>query len=180
MPSRRFFDLSTWHLINWLYTPKACAQAQELRTNYADTRLHDRLMTVLEERLGHRLASEVEQAKIAARSRGEPRGIDLAASKRGLARDARRRRHGSSISRRCWSRWWPARTSACAGPALRRDALDAHLPDGWLVGPAAVPGGAARAAFAGVPLVEGDLFGGVAAGLAYAARSAGPRRGSDG
>jgi hypothetical chaperone protein len=30
---------------------------------------------------------------------------------------------------------------------------------------------ALRASFAGVPLVEGDLMGGVAAGLAYAARS---------
>ena len=43
VPSRTFFDLSSWHLINWLYAPKAIRQVQELRTNYLDTRLHDRL-----------------------------------------------------------------------------------------------------------------------------------------
>ncbi len=62
-----FFDLSTWHLIQWLYSPKALRDAQALRSDYADQRLHARLMTVLNERLpGHKLANAMEQAKIAA------------------------------------------------------------------------------------------------------------------
>ena len=66
VPSRVFFDLATWHLIQWLYAPRALRDAQNLRTDYADARLHGRLMRVLNERLGHRLANTVEQAKIAA------------------------------------------------------------------------------------------------------------------
>ncbi len=66
VPSRVFFDLSTWHLIQWLYSPKALRDAQALRTDYADQRLHARLMTVLNERFGHKLANAMEQAKIAA------------------------------------------------------------------------------------------------------------------
>src|SRR5256885_3302195 len=34
VPSRVFFDLSTWHLIQWLYSPKALAEARNLRTDY--------------------------------------------------------------------------------------------------------------------------------------------------
>ena len=61
VPSKVFFELSSWHLINWLYAAKAVRQAKELRSSYADTRLHDRLMRVLEERHGHRIASAVEE-----------------------------------------------------------------------------------------------------------------------
>ncbi|MGP1684417.1 MAG: Hsp70 family protein, partial [Giesbergeria sp.] len=66
VPSSVFFDLSTWHLIQWLYSPRAQRDAQNLRTDYTDARLHARLMQVLNERLGHRMANTVEQAKIAA------------------------------------------------------------------------------------------------------------------
>ena len=40
VPSRVFFDLSTWHLIQWLYSPKALRDAQNLRTDYANQALH--------------------------------------------------------------------------------------------------------------------------------------------
>ncbi|MHB1410210.1 MAG: Hsp70 family protein, partial [Acidovorax defluvii] len=66
VPSRVFFDLATWHLIQWLYAPRALRDAQALRPDYAQPVLHDRLMAVLNQRLGHRLANTVEQAKIAA------------------------------------------------------------------------------------------------------------------
>ena len=61
-----FFDLSTWHLIQWRYAPGALREALKLRTDYTDAPLHGRLMQVLNERLGHRMANTVEQAKIAA------------------------------------------------------------------------------------------------------------------
>jgi hypothetical chaperone protein len=63
VPNRVFFDLATWHLINWQYQPKAVAQAKALQVNYSDVRLHDRLMRVLTERYGHHMAHDVEQAK---------------------------------------------------------------------------------------------------------------------
>ena len=54
-------DLATWHLINWLYTPRMLHQAEQLRTNYSDTRMHDRLLAVLKQRLGHRDAQGMGQ-----------------------------------------------------------------------------------------------------------------------
>ena len=68
VPSRVFYDLSTWHLIQWLYTAKALREAEALRTDYSDRRLHARLMRVLQEQAGHRLADAVEQGKITASS----------------------------------------------------------------------------------------------------------------
>ena len=85
VPSKVFFELSSWHLINWLYAAKAVRQAKELRSSYADTRLHDRLMTVLEERHGHRIASAVEEAKIQGSLSGGDAVIDLSCAERDLA-----------------------------------------------------------------------------------------------
>jgi len=84
VPSGVFFDLSTWHLIHWLQAPKAIAQAAQLRSNYSDRRLHDRLMAVLEERHGHRIANEVEQAKIRTSVADAATQIDMGFAERGL------------------------------------------------------------------------------------------------
>jgi hypothetical chaperone protein len=64
VPSSIYFDLATWHKINFLYTFKALAQAEELRFFMADLRMHGRLMDALRGRHGHRIASQVENAKI--------------------------------------------------------------------------------------------------------------------
>ena len=165
VPSRVFFDLSTWHLINWLYQPRAIAQAQALRSNYSDLRLHQRLLRVLEQRLGHRIAHEVEQAKIRC-SQGEPdTRIDLSELEPGLAvamAAADMREHLAALL---------ARTVACARECVQRAGLaDGELDAIYLTGGSSALQPfqqALRAEFAGVPLVEGDLFGGVASGLAY-------------
>jgi hypothetical protein len=77
VPSRVFFELSTWHLIHWLYQPRAIAQAQALWTNYAEPALHQRLMQVLHQRLGHHLAHDVEQAKILCSERSGDTVLDF-------------------------------------------------------------------------------------------------------
>jgi hypothetical chaperone protein len=64
VPSAVYFDLATWHLINTVYLPQRLAELAGMRSFYGDTRLHDRLMTVVEQRLGHALAAQAEQAKI--------------------------------------------------------------------------------------------------------------------
>ncbi|MDF1485849.1 Hsp70 family protein [Ramlibacter sp. H39-3-26] len=167
VPSRVFFDLSTWHLIHWLYAPQAVREARALRGDYRDPQLHARLMTVLEERLGHRVAAEVERAKIAGSLSGEDGRIDLGF----VAPDL-----GAPLSQAGMARHLAERLAqvvACAQECLRR----AGLPQGAL-GAIYLTGGssalrpfqhALRGAFPDTPLVEGDLFGGVAAGLAYAA-----------
>jgi hypothetical chaperone protein len=84
VPSAIYFDLCTWHLINTAYAPARLAELRQMRGYYAQPRHHARLMTVLEERLGHALAAAAEQAKIDAALHGHAQ-IDLSALEPGLA-----------------------------------------------------------------------------------------------
>lgn len=164
VPSGVFFDLSSWHLINWLYAAKATRQAKDLRTSYVDLRLHDRLMTVLEERHGHRILAAVEQAKIDASINDAPATIDLSCAEPGL---------GAVLSPEDMVQQLSSQFDdviACAHACVKRAGLRSNDLDAiYLTGGSSALRPfqqALRKSFAGVPLVEGDLFGGVAAGLA--------------
>ncbi|AMM26814.1 heat-shock protein [Variovorax sp. PAMC 28711] len=168
VPSKVFFELSSWHLINWLYAPKAIRQAQELRTSYSDPRLHQRLMTALEERDGHRIASDVEQAKIDGSISDATVSIDLSYLEVELA---------ASLSPADMAQQLAALLDsvvACAHACVKRAGLRSNDLDAvYLTGGSSALRPfqqALRKSFVGVPLIEGDLFGGVAAGLACAAR----------
>jgi hypothetical chaperone protein len=76
IPNRVYFDLATWHLINTVYTPKRTTELKLMRHLYLDARHHDRLMRVVEQRLGHALAARGEEAKIGVSAGGETM-IDL-------------------------------------------------------------------------------------------------------
>ena len=167
VPSPVFHDLATWHLINWMYTPKIQRQAADLRTSYADLQLHSRLMTVLQERLGHRMASAVEQAKIAASQGLERAEVDLSAIEANL------RAQVSADAMALHLAALLGEVVQCAHECVRK----ARIQPGDL-GAIYLTGGssalrpfqrALAASFPGTTLVEGDLFGGVANGLAYAA-----------
>lgn len=168
VPSKVFFDLSSWHLINWLYVQKAIRQAKELRTSYSDVRLHDRLMSVLEERYGHRIAGAVEQAKIESSVANAEVGIDLSFVESGLT---------SALSPADMTQQLAGlldQVVACAHACVKQAGLRSRDLDAiYLTGGSSALRPfqrALRASFAGVPLVEGDLLGGVASGLAYAAQ----------
>ena len=64
VPSSVYFDLATWHLINTVYTPSRVAELRRMKSWYTEPAQHRRLMTVLDERLGHAMAAAAEQAKI--------------------------------------------------------------------------------------------------------------------
>jgi hypothetical chaperone protein len=76
VPSRIYFDLATWHLINTVYRPQRLLEIAAMRDDYADPRHHARLMTVLRDRLGHALAGHAEEAKIAV-AQGGAHEVDL-------------------------------------------------------------------------------------------------------
>jgi hypothetical chaperone protein len=165
VPSRVFFDLATWHLIHWQYQPKAIAHAKTLRTNYSDLRLYERLMQVLTGRHGHHIAHEVEQAKIRCYVSRAQTAIDLAVIERDL------QGHLGLADMQAHLHDLLARTVACARECVQR----ASLTDGALDAIYLTGGSSAlstfqqvlQTEFEGVPLIEGDLFGGVALGLAY-------------
>ncbi|MDP2166160.1 MAG: Hsp70 family protein [Hydrogenophaga sp.] len=165
VPSRVFFDLATWHLIHWQYLPRAISQAQALRVNYNDLRLHARLMEVLRHRHGHHIAHEVEQAKIRCSQHDAGTQIDLSIVEPGLQaplETAVLQGHLAALL---------ARTVACARTCVQRAGLsDSALDAIYLTGGSSALRPfqrALQAEFPGVALVEGDLFGGVASGLAY-------------
>ncbi len=83
VPSRIYFDLATWHLINTVYAPARVAELRRMRDFYADRKQHARLMTVLEGRLGHGLIARAESAKIAV-AEGADAPIDLTLIEAGL------------------------------------------------------------------------------------------------
>jgi hypothetical chaperone protein len=71
VPSKVYFDLATWHLINTVYVPQRVAELARMKTFYAETIQHARLMTVVRDRLGHALIARAEGAKIAVAEGGE-------------------------------------------------------------------------------------------------------------
>jgi hypothetical chaperone protein len=165
VPNRVFFDLSTWHLINWQYQPKSMAQAKALQTNYTDVRLHDRLMRVLTERYGHHMAHDVEQAKIRCSQTDGNTRIDLSYVEAALAASLDATDLHTQLAQLL------ANTVACARDCVQRAGLTNGKPDAvYLTGGSSALRTfqeALQAEFAGVPLVEGDMFGGVASGLVY-------------
>jgi hypothetical chaperone protein len=159
-----FFDLSTWHLIQWRYSPGALRDAQKLRTDYTDAPLHGRLMQVLNERLGHRMANTVEQAKIAASTGDADAPMPLDWIEPGL---------GAAITAQGLARCLAQPLQKVVGCARECVQLAGLAPQGldaiYLTGGSSALRPlrhALKAAFPDTPQLEGDLFGGVAAGLA--------------
>lgn len=64
VPSGYYFDLATWSSINRLYEPGVLQQLHEVRREARRPEKIERLIHVVEERGGHRLAIDVEGAKI--------------------------------------------------------------------------------------------------------------------
>ena len=92
VPSSVFLDLSTWHLIQ-AYTRKALHFAKELWSDYADRRLHARLMDALHGQHGHRMLAQVKATRSPAPSLGE-NAVNLDFSGNGASKHNRAsRRH---------------------------------------------------------------------------------------
>ncbi len=165
VPSRPFIDLSTWHLIHWQQSPKAIRDAQALRVNFTDASLHDRLMKVLREQLGHGLAHSVEQAKIACSNGAPLQHMDLSLVALGLSAEMT----SSALAEHL--HLLLAQVVACAQGCVQQAGLKPSQIDAiYLTGGSSALQPlqlALRQAFAQAELVTGDLFGGVAAGLAY-------------
>jgi hypothetical chaperone protein len=162
LPSGIYFDLATWHLINTCYAPLRVAEWRGMKSWFSDVRQHARLMTVLEERLGHELAARAEGAKIAV-SGGADTTVDLSHVEPGLvlplservAVDALRADLDRIIST-------AHETVALAG--LKAEQIDALYFTGGSTGLRLLVDGMA-AGFPQAARVTGDRFASVATGL---------------
>jgi hypothetical chaperone protein len=65
MPSAQYFNLATWHTINFAYTRKAWPEIQDMHRQAVEKDKLERLMNLVRQRSGHWLALQVEAAKIA-------------------------------------------------------------------------------------------------------------------
>lgn len=83
VPSRVYFDLTTWHLINTVYQPSRATELRNMADFYGNPVHHRRLMKVVQDRLGHALVGRAEAAKIAVADGGST-DIDLALVEAGL------------------------------------------------------------------------------------------------
>ncbi|MGE4241867.1 Hsp70 family protein [Ramlibacter sp.] len=83
VPSKVYFDLATWHLINTVYTAPRMHELRAMKSFFGDARQHVRLMKVVEEHLGHALLAQAEAAKIAV-AEGGTTAIDLGRIESGL------------------------------------------------------------------------------------------------
>jgi hypothetical chaperone protein len=84
VPSKVYFDLATWHLINTVYSAPRVHELRQMKSFYGDPWQHQRLMTVVEDHLGHALLGQAEAAKIAVAAGGAT-DIDLSRLEPGLA-----------------------------------------------------------------------------------------------
>ncbi|HET9645638.1 MAG TPA: Hsp70 family protein [Burkholderiaceae bacterium] len=167
VPSRVYFDLATWHLINTVYAPQRVAELKRMRDFYADPRHHSRLVRVVTARLGHSLAAAAEAAKIEV-AEGGTTEIDLSLVEPGLGERLDERQALQAIEADLQRIVDAAvETIALAGVASER--IDALYFTGGSTGlkPLAERIGAA---FPAAVQVRGDRFASVAHGLGLHAR----------
>jgi hypothetical chaperone protein len=167
VPSGVYFDLATWHLINTVYNPARVAELRAMRSFYADTRHHDRLMTVVEERLGHELAARAEDAKIAVAEGGRTT-IDLSHVERRLAVDLTEPQAVAALDADI-ERIVAAASDTVRQAGLKPAAIDALYFTGGSTGLRLLAQRIAGA-FPAARQVRGDRFASVASGLAVFAQ----------
>jgi len=164
VPSSVFFYLSTWHLIHQAYTRKSMHFAKELWTDYTDQTLHRRLMDALEEQHGHRMLASVEAAKIACSISGDSAAVELDFLDRSLAPTVDAANMEAALHASL------AQVVQCAQDCVTTAGLSA-VDAAYLTGGSSALRtliAALRKAMPEATLVEGNRFGGVAAGLAWA------------
>jgi hypothetical chaperone protein len=161
-PSLVYFDLSTWHRINLLYSPKLTTTMREMRAFFDGPMFYDRLLRVIEQRMGHEILSLTELAKIEL-SQSEHTLIDLALIEAGLSVSASRTALLELLAD-LLARLLAVGTSTVAAAGLKPGQISTLYFTGGSSGMTAL-----RTAFVGAfpdsRVVIGDLFGSVVSGL---------------
>ncbi|AOY94374.1 heat-shock protein [Cupriavidus sp. USMAA2-4] len=163
MPSGLYFDLASWHTINQVYTRKAWAHVMDNYRDAGDKAPLDRLLTLIRQRAGHWLALQVESAKIILSAETAAR-LDLGRIAPGESLEVGRADFDEAIVRLV------GKVERTVADLLQSAGVDAGEVDTILFagGSSSVPLLRQRLA-AQLPqarCVEGDVFGGIGAGLA--------------
>ena len=167
MPSAQYFNLATWHTINFAYTRKALTEIADMQRHAQDRARLDRLASLVRQRAGHWLALQVEAAKIGLSDQPSVH-IDLGRIESGSTLPLARAEFDDAIAHLVVTIELTVQNllrDACVSPSqidtvfftggsssvpLLREKIAALLPD--------------------TRRVEGDLFGSIGAGLALDAK----------
>jgi hypothetical chaperone protein len=162
MPNALYFELATWATINFAYTHKNEREVAELLADAREPEKVGRLLKVLRQRLGHRLAFAVEDAKIAL-SDTDRAAMSLAVVDTGLTATAERARFERSIEART-ARLHETASDCIAAAGLSAAAIDTIFLTGGSSRVPAVRTAVARAA-PSARMAAGSDFLSVALGL---------------
>ncbi len=162
VPSGVYFDLATWHLINTVYAPARLAELRAMKGWYAQPEHHARLLTVVQERLGHALATAAEKAKIDVALHGSAH-IDLQVLETGLHSGLQAAQAAQTLAADL-SAIVAAAQETVRRAGVRPEAVDALFFTGGSTGLQSLVDGIAGS-FPSARQVRGDRFASVAQGL---------------
>ncbi len=166
VPSSYYFNLATWHTINSTYSRKVWQELQDVSRDVLDREAFARLLRLVEQRDGHWLAFQTEQAKIAICG-AEHYQLDLQRIAAGLQLDLQRPGFEQAIQELVTN------IAATVATVLQQAQTPAAAIDTVFItgGSSAIPLLRQQLAqlLPGAELVEGDLFGSIGAGLAIEA-----------
>lgn len=162
LPGGAFHDLAQWHRIAFLYNSKTLGELKQLRAIAAEPDKVDRFMRVIGDRAGHRVAGDVEAAKIVL-SEAETATIDLSYVEAALGATTSRRLFEETIGNEC------RKLSDCVAACLRSAGVgpDRISTVFFTGGSTSIPA-VERACLAHTPgakIVRGDKFASVGVGL---------------
>jgi hypothetical chaperone protein len=122
MPNALYHELAAWPTINFAYTYRNERELAELVSLAREPEKVERLLTVVRERLGHRVAFAVEDAKIAL-SAEERATVSLMFLEAGLSVDATRAEFDRAIETRT-ERLYRSASECIAAAGLKPAAID--------------------------------------------------------
>ena len=167
LPSAPYVDLATWHRINQLYDPAILRQLRQTEREARDPERVENLISIVSHREGHRLAGDVETAKIAL-SDGDSFRLQFDGAEVSLHPEITRDRFEGAIERDI-SRIEDKLREVVAVAGLTPQNIDTLILTG---GSTQIPAVLARlrALFPDANFVDTDAFGSVGLGLALDAR----------
>ncbi len=162
MPNALYYELATWSTINFAYTYKNERDLAELALDAREPEKVGRFLRVIRERLGHRLASAAEEAKIAL-SGVDRAQVSLDFLEDGLVASTKRAGFERAIAAKT-DRLYRTASDCISAAGLRGDAIDTIFLTGGSSRMPAVRSAIARAA-PSARLATGSDFLSVALGL---------------
>lgn len=167
MPRSEYNMLATWHLINFLYTPKNMSAVKVLYNEAEQRPLLSRFLKVLEDQKGHEIASLVESAKITL-SDNKKAKMNLGFIESGWVIDASQKDLHKSTANDVQKIMATALDTVEKKAGISAAKIDTIFMTG---GSTALPGfvGAVEKTFPSAKIMQGDRFSSVATGLGISA-----------